>query len=384
MKALLARVRGLLLTPRTEWDVIAREEIPLRRLVLGYVVPLIAIPTLATVVGLAVVGVQIAGVRYRAGFVLVALSAVLFFALAVAAVFAFALVVDWLAPRFKAQRNYTQAFKVSAYSLTAAGVAGVLTVTPALGVLALLGAAYSLYLLFLGTPKVMNAPADTAVNYSIVTTFAAIALALGVGLASMAVTGPAGSLFPQIAQLSDLDRNSLAQPMVEAATVTRETLPPSAGELIEGGPGLVSGDDLRGIAPPAIGGLERVSVGVERRGIVGAQTVELDAEYRKGRRYIVLQIVHSKSIAETIGFAGPATSEYDRETSDGYARRRRVGESIVTEEWNNSSRTGSYARLYGDRFYVKASGGGGTTPAEMRAAVELFGKKTMAEFEAQS
>lgn len=383
MKALVARVKGLLLSPRTEWDAIAKEDIPLRRLVLGYVVPLIAIPTIATVIGLAVVGVSISGVPVRAPLIAVALSALLFFALAVAAVIAFAAVIDWLAPRFKASRNYKQALKVAAYSITAAGIAGVLTIVPALGVLALLGAAYSLYLLFIGTPKVMQAPPETAVNYSIVTTFAAIVLGLGVGLASMAVSSPGGSLFPQIAQLPSLSRDSAAQPLAEAA-VEPAALPPAAGQLREGGPGAVLGGDLRGAAPTVLSGLSRVSVGVERRGITGAQTVELDAEYRNGKRYIVLQIVYSDSIAETIGFAGPATSEYDRETADGYARRRRIGSAIVTEEWNQSSRTGNYARLYDDRFYVKATGGGGISPAELRAAVELFGQHTLAQFAEQS
>jgi hypothetical protein len=305
-------------------------------------------------------------------------------AVAVVAVVAFAFVIDWLAPRFGAPRNYVQALKVAAYSLTAAGLAGVLTVMPALGVLALLGAAYSLYLLFIGTPKVMGASPEAAVNYSIVTTFAAVILGLGVGLAAMAVSGPAGSLFPQMARLPDFGRESAAQPLAETAAVEPAVLPSSAGELREGGPGIVMGGDLRGAAPTTLSGLSRVSVGIERRGLTGAQTVELDAEYRKGRRYIILQIVYSRSIAETIGFAGASTSEYDRETTDGYARRRRIGEAIVTEEWNQSSRTGSYARLFDDRFYVKASGGGGITTAEMRAAVELFGQQTMAQFEEQS
>ena len=384
MKVLVARVKNLLLSPKTEWDVIDREVTAPRRLALRYVAPLVAIPTLATVVGLSVVGVQVGGEQYRAPLLWVGLSALLFFALAVAGVFVFALVIDWLAPRFKAQRNYGQAFKVSAYSITAAGVAGVLTVAPALGVLALLGSAYSLYLLFLGTPKVMHAPAESAVNYSIVTTFAAMVLALIVGLASMAAAGPSGSLFPRMARLPGLGGDSVAQPMAEAGTVEPTVLPASAGELRAGGPGVVTGGDLRGAAPTSIAGLRRVAVGVERSGITGAQTIELDAEYRNGRRYIVLQIIFSGSIAERIGFGGPSTSEYDRETTDGYTRRQRIGESIVVEEWNQSSRAGSYARLFGERFYVKASGGGGITPAEMRSAVELFGQETLTQFAAEN
>jgi hypothetical protein len=134
----------------------------------------------------------------------------------------------------------------------------------------------------------------------------------------------------------------------------------------------------------SIGALKRVSVGVERSGIIGAQTIELDAEYRNGRRYIVLQIIFSDSIAEKLGFGGPSTSEYDRETTDGYTRRQRIGDAIVAEDWNHSSRSGSYGRLFGERFYVKASGGGGVTPNDLRNTVEIFGRETLAQFEAES
>jgi hypothetical protein len=381
MKALVARVKDLLLSPAAEWDVIDKEDTAPVALAVRYVAPLVVAPVVAMVVGLSVVGVRVGGDVHRAPLMWVSLSGLLFFALAIAAVFAFALLLDWLAPRFGAPRNYQRAFKVSAYSITAAMLAGVLTVAPALGVVALLGAAYSLYLLFVGAPKVMHAPAASAVNYSIVATFAAIAVALLVGLASMAAAGPTVSLLPELARLPDFGAARTAAAGVAPETAT---LAAAAGKLGAGAPGSVSGGDLRGAAPAAIAGLTRVSVGVERRGIAGARTVELDAEYRRGRRYIVLQIVYSGSIAETIGFGGPATSEFVRETADGYSRRRRAGEAIIAEEWNEASRTGSYARLAGDSFYVRASGGGGTKPADLRHAVELFGRETLAQFEAES
>lgn len=383
MKALVARVRGLLLSPAAEWDIIDKEDTTPVRLVVGYVAPLVLLPVVAMVVGLAWVGVLVAGEQHRAPLPWVGFSALLFFALTIAAVFLFALVLNWLAPRFGAQRSYPQAFKVAAYSITAAMVAGVLTVSPALGVVALLGAAYSLYLLFVGAPKVMHAPPHSAVNYAIVATFTAVGLALVVGLASMAAAGPTASLLPELARLPDFAGSGAATPVADVRE-QNSTLPAAAGELRAGAPGSAAAGDLRGAAPSAIGNLNRVAVGVERRGIAGARTVELDAEYRNGRRYIVLQIVYSESIAETIGFGGPATSEFVRETADGYSRRRRVGEAIIAEEWNEASRTGSYARLVHDRFYVRASGGGGATPGDLRQVVELFGRETLAQFQAES
>ncbi|HVY88022.1 MAG TPA: Yip1 family protein [Hyphomonadaceae bacterium] len=380
MLALVARVKNLLLSPGAEWEVIDREEAEPRKLALGYVAPLAAIPTIAIVIGLSVLGVQAGGQWQRAPIVGVLISAGLFFLLAVGGVFVFAFVINWLAPRFKATRNYRQAFKVAAYSITAAMVAGVLTVAPALGVVALLGATYSLYLLFVGAPKVMHAPPESAINYSIVVTFTAILLALVVGLATMLTAAPNGSLFPQLARFQPF---GAPPPASAVAVVGPALMPASAGELADGNPPGIATGDLRDAAPPKLAGLDRVAVSVERRGLAGARTIDLGAEYRNGQRFVTLQIVLSKSIADTIGFGGPATSEYDRQTADGYSRRQRAGEAIISEDWDNASRTGSYGRLVDDSFYVRASGGGGILPADLRQVVELFGRQTLAQFEAE-
>jgi hypothetical protein len=384
MRALIVRVSNLLLSPKAEWAVIDKEEGDPKSLAVRYVAPLAAIPVIAMVVGLSVLGVEIGGNQHRAPIVQVLASALLFYVLAVAGVFAFASVINWIAPRFGAERNYRQAFKVSAYSITAALVAAVLATVPALGAFALLGATYSLYLLFIGAPKLMHAPERSAVNYSIVATFAAIVMALVVGLATMAAASTSGGLFPYVAALPDLTRGPIAAGPDTAFEVSSQTAPTSAGQLVAGAPAIASGGDLRGATPPRLLGLDRVAVGVERRGLAGARTVEIEAEYRKGKRYITLQIIHSRAIAEAIGFGGPATSEFDRETADGYARRRRVGDAIIVEDWNNISKTGSYGRLVGDNFYVRASGGGGVRRLELRDAVELFGRQTLAQLEAES
>lgn len=384
MFALIARVKNLLLSPGTEWDAIDREDVAPGRLARTYVAPLVAIPAVAIVVGLSVLGVQVGGQQHRAPILEVALSAFLFFTLSIIAVFVFAKVIDWLAPRFGGQKSYRQAFKVSAYSITAAMVAGVLTIAPALQVVALLGATYSLYLLFIGAPKLMRAPEKSAVNYSIVTTIPAIVIALLVGVATMVAAAPTGNLFPQLPRFSELLGGSQTPEGGQAVNAEPAPLLPSAGTLGRGGGGTVTGGDLRGATPMKLAGLNRVAVGVERSGIEGHRTVNVEAEYRNGSRKIVLQILYSKTIAERLGFGGPSTSEFDRETADGYSRRRRVGDALIVEDWDQASQTGSYGRLVEDRFYVKASGAGGVSAEDLRAAVEVFGQETLAQFEAES
>lgn len=379
MMASLRRVANLLIAPAAEWTIIDREEVAPTRLALTYVAPLALIPTAAIIVALALLGVQAGGQLHRAPLLGVSISAFLFFVLTIGAVFLFALVVDWLAPRFGGARNYRQAFKVSAYSITAAMVAGILAMAPALQIFALLGATYSLYLLFLGAPRLMHPPEKSAVNFSIVTTLAAILLALAVGLIAMLAAAPSGNLFPGMPRLSVFDAVAPAASNAPASTSTS-----SPGILSPGAPGKVLGTDLRGAAPETLVGVNRVSVGFERQGLPGQRTIRLEAEYRAGPKHLSLQIVYSPSIAQAIGFGGPATSEYERETADGYSRRVRIDGAIITSEWDVASKTGSYARLAEDRLYVRVSGGGGITADEMKAAVELFGRETLAQFAAES
>lgn len=373
MLALFARVKNLLLSPGTEWDVIAGEDAAPRRLALRYVAPLALIPAIAIVIALAVIGVEAGGEVHRAPILGVLLSAVLFFILSIAGVYAFAAIINWLAPRFGAERSYRQAFKVSAYSITAAMVAGVIAVSPSLQIFALLGATYSLYLLFVGAPKVMRPAPKSAVNYSIVVTFAAILVALAVGMAAMFAVAPGGNPFPQLPRIPFLDP---AAP----SSAPAQTLQ-NPGTLAPGG--LIATGDLRSVAPADIAGMPRVAANIERSGQAGERTVRLEAEYQSGDRRLTLQIIYSPSIAQVIGFGGMSTSEFDRETTDGYSRRRRAGDSIIVEDWNEASQAGSYGRLAQDRFYVRASGRG-VSPADLRAAVELFGQETLAQFAAES
>lgn len=96
-------------------------------------------------------------------------------------------VLNALAPNFGGQKNEVQAMKVAAYSSTAAWIAGVFQVVPALAWLAILGL-YSLYLLWLGAPRLMRVPQDKAATYTIVTIVAAIVLFFIVNLVASSVT----------------------------------------------------------------------------------------------------------------------------------------------------------------------------------------------------
>jgi hypothetical protein len=81
-------------------------------------------------------------------------------------VFVVAYIIDFLAGTFGARKNLDDAMKVSAYAPTAAWVAGVFNIIPALASLGILGL-YSLYLLYAGIAALMKPAADKAVIYTI-------------------------------------------------------------------------------------------------------------------------------------------------------------------------------------------------------------------------
>ena len=95
------------------------------------------------------------------------------------------MIINALAPTFAGERSEIQALKVTAYSSTAAWLAGVFSLIPALSILGILGL-YSLYLLYLGLPVLMRAPRDRALGYTAVVIIAAIVVFVVIGLVSAA------------------------------------------------------------------------------------------------------------------------------------------------------------------------------------------------------
>lgn len=173
-----ARVRNILLTPDTEWPVIAAETTPTRDLIVGYVLPLAAIGAVAGFIGGSLIGYSLpfTGGTYRVPILSGLTAAVFALAVAVAGVFVLAFIINALAPTFGAVQSQPQALKLAAYSYTPAWIAGIFQILPPLAVLAVFGALYGFYLLYRGLPVLMKAPADKAVAYTVVVIVAAIVL----------------------------------------------------------------------------------------------------------------------------------------------------------------------------------------------------------------
>jgi hypothetical protein len=171
---LVDRVKRILLSPKTEWEVIDAEATTTSELYTRYIMPLAAIGPIAQLIGFSVFGMTLPFVgTYRVPIGSAITHAVVSYVLMLAGTYLLALIIDALAPTFNGQRSQIQALKVAAYSLTASWIAGIFGLVPPLAILGILGL-YSLYLLYLGLPVLMKAPREKAMAYTAVVVLAAI------------------------------------------------------------------------------------------------------------------------------------------------------------------------------------------------------------------
>lgn len=179
MASLQTRVVNILKSPATEWPVIAGEATDEGRLYREYIIPLAAIGPVATFIGWSILGASLPLVGYYRRPMMNGLTAmVVSYVLALAGVFLCAMIIEWLAPKFKSSGSRVDALKLVAYASTPGWIAGALNVLPALGVLGLLAALYGIYLFYLGLPVLMKTPADQVVIYMIVSAIVVIVVGM--------------------------------------------------------------------------------------------------------------------------------------------------------------------------------------------------------------
>lgn len=188
--ALTERVKKILTTPQTEWNVIEAEPTSVDKLYRGYIAPLAAIPVIASFIGFSIIGQDFGFLgTYRVGIVTGIAHAIVSFVLALVMVYVAALVINKLAPTFNSTPSDIQAPKLVAYAYTPAWVAGVFNIIPALMVLGILGGLYSIYLFYVGLPVMMKTPRDKVIPYMVVAALVIIVLTVIVGVVAAAITG---------------------------------------------------------------------------------------------------------------------------------------------------------------------------------------------------
>jgi hypothetical protein len=182
---IINRAKNIIMTPKTEWSVIAAEEPNASGIITGYALPLILVAAIAAFIGYGFIGynigvlgssVRIAGVNWGL------YHAIIIILTGFLSVYLGAFVVDALAPSFGSEKNFGRAVQLVVYSYTPAWIGGILMIYPALGWIGGLFGIYGLYLLYLGLPHTMKTPQDKVAIYLIVTIVALILVYVIVGL----------------------------------------------------------------------------------------------------------------------------------------------------------------------------------------------------------
>lgn len=175
---IVARVQGILIKPKEEWEKIKGESIPVSQMFSMYAAILAAIPAVCQFIGLSLIGRSIPwrGVhKYGLGRSLI--YAILLYLLSLVSVYVLGIIINALAPTFSSKQNQENAMKIAVFSMTPLWVAGIFYLIPFLGWLAILGSLYGIYLFYLGfSSSLMETPSDKVVGYVVVSIVVAVIL----------------------------------------------------------------------------------------------------------------------------------------------------------------------------------------------------------------
>ena len=386
---LIERAKSILLTPRSEWPVIAAEPDTVGGIYTRYVVIMAAIPAVVHFVTASLIGVSVPILGfYRVGVGAALTTAVLSYVLALVGIFILTLIVDALAPTFGAQKSQVQALKTVAYAYTASWVASLVGLIPGLTLIAALaGAIYGIYLLNMGLPFTMKCPPEKSAGYTAVTIIVAIVVGFVVNLIIVQAGGwglgyshvPTAFSVPH-----DRDHGAFAPGSAGAGLQSWSNKVADASKQLDAaqksgdsnaqanavgqmlGAALGSGgkvesltpDRIKPFVPDSLVGLKRTQMSADRTAAMGVQISKAEATYSDGADHTLkLEITDSGSLKGLVGFAGGwAGVEQDHETDSGYDKTYKNGGQLVHEKWDGPSHSGEYGVIVGDRFAVTVSG----------------------------
>jgi hypothetical protein len=387
---LVDRAKNICLTPKTEWLVIAGEVETPQALITDYVAPLAAIGAVAGFIGSSIVGVSLPFLgTYRTPLIAGLTVAIFGFVMAIVGVFVLSYIINALAPTFGGQQSTAMALKIAVYSYTPAWIAGVLRIVPSLGLLIVLAALYSLYLLYLGLPRLMKCPEDKAIGYTAVIVICAIVFGIIVASitalfagAGMIGSRPYGAAFPGSSRGSDVEfsRDSPAGKLQEMSKKLEENnrtmeaarkngdsagqmtaAMASLGTILGGGKRVdpIGVDQLKPFVPDTFAGLPRRSSNVEKNGIAGLMVSKADATFGDGAgKSVRLEISDTGGVSGLVGLAGWVGVQGEKEDDNGIERTQKINGRLVHEKTSKRGGSNEYGIVLGERFIVSASGSG--------------------------
>jgi hypothetical protein len=169
----IAKAKGLLVEPGKTWDGIAAEPMSLGGVFTSYVLPLAAIPSIGSAIG-----------TFLAGNMPNVAELVISYVIALASVLIMGKIMPPLAARFGAAPDGNAGMKLAAFAPTGAWVGGLALTVPSVGgLLALVGALYTLYLFYDGAQRLFPVAPVKARMLGFSAVLASILLNMLIGLA---------------------------------------------------------------------------------------------------------------------------------------------------------------------------------------------------------
>ena len=184
--ALKERVTKIITDPANEWRRIEPEPTTVAQLFSGYIIPVAAIPAVASFIGSVLIGAPFIG---RSNPIYALVVAVLTLGMTLLGTYISAFVISKLAPTFASISDDRQALKLVAYASTPVWVAGILNIVPLLGVLVMLAWLYCIYVFYLGLPVMMKTPQDKVIPYMVVSALVMIVVSVFLMFIAMSVAG---------------------------------------------------------------------------------------------------------------------------------------------------------------------------------------------------
>ena len=189
-----ARAKAITLNPAATWPVIDVEQHDPKSLFIPYMLILAAIPAVASFIGMSIVGMGGFGFNFRLPIGSGLTMMVITYIMSLAMTFGMGWLISALAPTFGGQSNLVQGLKVAVFGGTPMMLAGVFNIIPALSIIGLLAALYSLYVMYLGLPQLMKNPKEKTVVYMVVVVIASIIAGVVLSMVSRAFTPSMGGM----------------------------------------------------------------------------------------------------------------------------------------------------------------------------------------------
>ncbi len=177
---LVPRAKAMILSPKSEWEIVKTEPATFREVIISYVLPLALIASLAALIGYWLIGTHVItlhmiGLRWGLYYSIMRfIQYILVVAIA-------AVVVDALATSFGSEKNLHKSAQLVGYAYTPVLVGGFLSIVPAIGFLGNLFGLYGIYLWYLGLTPVKGTPEDKKVGYLLVSIVILIVVYIVIG-----------------------------------------------------------------------------------------------------------------------------------------------------------------------------------------------------------